>query len=88
MPMASLLKQHSFESDTTRLLTTAFDQTWAKIVASHSPLADKGNADAARLLLAKWMIARTQGGERDPNRLIEGAMEYMAELKLPLPPSR
>jgi hypothetical protein len=33
------------------------------------------------------MIARTQGGERDPNRLIEGAMEYMAELKLPLPPS-
>ena len=83
MPMASLLKQHSFESDTTRLLTTAFDQTWAKVVASHSPLADKGNADAARLLLAKWTIARTQGGERDPNRLIEGAIEYMAELQLP-----
>ena len=86
MPLASLLKQHNFESDTTRLLTTAFDQTWATVVASHSPLANKDNADAARLLLAKWMIARTQGGERDPNRLIEGAMEYMAELKLPLPP--
>ena len=88
MPLASLLKQYSFESDTTRLLTTAFDQTWANIVASHSPLANKDNADAARLLLAKWMIARTQGGERDSNRLIEGAMEYIAELKLPLPPSR
>ena len=83
MPLASLLKQYSFESDTTRLLTTAFDQAWDKAVASHSPLADKDNADAARLLLAKWMIARTQGGERDPNRLIEGAIEYVAELQLP-----
>ena len=50
MPLASLLKQYSFESDTTRLLTTAFDQAWDKVVASHSPLADQGNADAARLL--------------------------------------
>jgi hypothetical protein len=41
MPLASLLKQYSFESDTTRLLTTAFDQTWAKVVASHSPLANE-----------------------------------------------
>jgi hypothetical protein len=87
MPLTSLLKQHTFESNTTDLLTTAFDQTWAKIVASHSPLADEDDADAARLLLAKWMVARTQEGERDPNRLIEGAMEYMAELKLPLSPS-
>jgi hypothetical protein len=87
MPLASLLKQYSFESDTTRLLTTAFDQTWAKVVASHSPLANEENADAARLLLAKWMIARTQGGERDPDRLFEGATKFMAELKLQLPRS-
>jgi hypothetical protein len=85
MPLASVLKQDAFEADTTRLLTTAFDQVWGKIVASHSPLAENGNADAARLLLAKWMIARTRGGERDLNRLIEDAMEYMAKLKLPLP---
>jgi hypothetical protein len=88
MPLTSLLKQHSFESNTTHLLTTAFDQAWAKVVASRSPLADESNADAARLLLARWMIASTQGGERDANRLIEGAMEYMATLKLPLPPPR
>jgi hypothetical protein len=87
MPLDSLFKEHTFESHKTHVLTTAFDQAWAKIVTSRSPLADEGNAPAARLLLARWMIARTQAGESDLNRLVEGAMEYMAKLKLPLPKS-
>jgi hypothetical protein len=87
MPLDSLLKEHTFESHKAHVLTTAFDQAWAKIVTSRSPLADEGNAPAARLLLARWMIARTQAGESDLNRLVEGAMEYMAKLKLPLPKS-
>jgi hypothetical protein len=86
MPMASLLKEYVFEAEATRVLTEAFDQAWARVVASSSPLAEEDNADAARLLLARWMIARTRGGEMDINRLVEGAMEYMAKLKLPLRP--
>jgi hypothetical protein len=66
-------------------LTTAFDQAWDKIVASGSPLAENGNAAAARLIMAKHMIARTRAGEMDLNRLIEDAMEYMAKVK-PRPP--
>jgi hypothetical protein len=83
--LAALLKENALGADTTRLLTTAFDQTWAKIVASQSPLAESENAHAARLILAKWMIARTRAGERDLNRLIEDAMEYMAKVKPPPP---
>jgi hypothetical protein len=84
MPLASLLQQHRFESNT-HLLTTAFDEAWAKVVASRSPIADESNAGAARSLLARWIIAVTHGGERDGARLIEDAMEYMATLKAPLP---
>jgi hypothetical protein len=87
VPLTSLLKEHVFEAHTTRLLTTAFDNAWSKVVTSRSPLADEGNAEQARLLLARWMIARTRGGERDMDRLIEGAMEYMVKLKLLLPRS-
>jgi hypothetical protein len=83
MPLASLLTEHDFELDTTRLLTNAFDEAWAKIIASRSPLANSGNAANARTLLAIWLIDRTKGGEHDPERLVEGAIEYMAKLALP-----
>jgi len=83
MPLASLLKQYDFEFDTTRLLTNAFDEAWAKIIASRSPLANGGNAADARTLLAIWIIDKTKAGEHDAKRLVEGALEYMAELALP-----
>src|SRR3954452_20900039 len=87
MPLASLLKKHDFEDDTTRLLTESFDQAWAKIVASRSPLGDEDNASAARFILANWMIAKAKAGERNRRRLVADAIEYMARLKLPLPGS-
>jgi len=84
MPLASLLKEYDLGLDITSLMMAAFDRAWQTIIASNSPLGEDGNAAAARLLLAKWIIAETQAGERNPKRLVEGAVEYMATLKLPL----
>ena len=85
LPLPSLLEQHDFEPDATRVLTAAFDQAWAKVIASRSPLAEPGNAEKARIILAKHLIARAQSGQRDVNRLIEDGLAFLAGLRLPLP---
>jgi hypothetical protein len=86
MPMESLLRQYEFEDNRTELLTAVFDQAWAKIAAAGSPLSEDGNVAAARVLLAKWVLAKGQTGVRDVNRLVDDAVVFMAGLKLPLPP--
>ena len=83
MSPASLLNMYNFKLDTTQLLTNAFDEAWAKIIASGSSLADSGNAANARTLLAIWIIDQTKIGEHDADRLVQGALEYMAELTIP-----
>jgi len=78
MPLASLLQQAKFEPDTTQILTAAFDQAWAQLQASGSPLADKASAESTRTLLAKRIIETGQRGERDVGRLVEDALGYLA----------
>ena len=73
LPLSSMLEHQDFEPDATRVLTAAFDQAWVKVVASRSPLAEPGNAEKARIILAKHLISRAQMGERDVNRLIESS---------------
>jgi hypothetical protein len=66
-------------------LTTVFDEAWAKIEAANSPLCRDANVAAARVLLAKWVIAKGHAGERDANKFVEDAVVFMAGLELPLP---
>jgi len=84
MPLGGLIQQQAFDDETTRRLGEAFDSAWTKIVASRSPLAEESNADRARLILAKWLIARIKQGEPNQGRLLEDAIGYMASLRFPL----
>jgi hypothetical protein len=63
------------------ILTTAFDDAWAKFKASGSALAEDGCAPSTRTLLAKRIIETAQKGERDANRLVEDGLTYLSELK-------
>ena len=82
MPILSFIEASDLGHHTT-LLTHAFDNAWATIEASGSPLTRDGR-DNAREALAKWMIKQVQQGERNEAHLVEGAVVYMAGLKPPL----
>jgi hypothetical protein len=81
MPLASLIEQERISRDLTPILTTAFDDAWAKFKASGSALAEDGCAPSTRALLAKRIIETAQKGERDANRLVADGLAYLSELK-------
>ena len=76
-----LIAPEHISSDLTPILTTAFDNAWAKFKASGSTLAEEGYAASTRALLAKRIIKMAQNGERDTNRLVDDGMAYLSELK-------
>jgi hypothetical protein len=73
MPM-NLAVDKAFDTETTQLLGSAFDAAWATATASNGLLLDERHAASMRELLAKFIIATAEQGEKDPNRLIEKAL--------------
>jgi hypothetical protein len=73
-PINLLLANKAFDAETTQLLGSAFDAAWATATASNGPLRDERHVASMRELLAKFIIATAEQGERDPNRLIEKAL--------------
>ena len=76
-----LIEPERISSDLTPILTTAFDNSWAKFKASGSALAGQGGALSTRDLLAKRIIKTAENGERDTNRLVDDGIAYLSELK-------
>ena len=64
----------AFDAETTRVLGSAFDAAWERVEATKLLPTDKGQVASMRELLAKFLIATVERGERDPNRLIEKAV--------------
>ena len=80
MELALLLKQTEFDYETTRLLTMAFDEVWGIIQAAGGSLVADNRAAVTRSLLAQHLIDRAMQGERDLDRLIDGALERFTEV--------
>jgi hypothetical protein len=78
MSIVSLLSKTSFDPEITDILASAFDIAWQRIKTSGSPLAADEAAAATRESLAKNIISIAQAGERDKNRLVEGALSRLA----------
>jgi hypothetical protein len=81
MPIASLLANTAFDSETVALLSSAFDTAWDTLKKSGSPLAADGKAAATREQLAKRIIDLGQKGERDQQRLVTDALAHLAARK-------
>jgi hypothetical protein len=60
----------------------ALEQAWNSVQQSGATLAGGGDAEATRELLALRIIEIAQLGERDPNRLRDDALAYLARANL------
>jgi hypothetical protein len=77
VPITSRLPPHgSFDPETIRVLTTAFEDAWQSL--GHDAIGP--DTDAIRDMLAKHIITAAQTGERDVSRLREGAVAYVRDM--------
>jgi hypothetical protein len=74
MAMDLLLANKAFDAETTHLLGSTFDAAWERVKASDSLPTDKGHVRSIRELLAKFIIAMVEQGEKDPKRLTNDAL--------------
>jgi len=72
--MGSLLANKAFDAETTRVLGSVFDAAWEKVEATNILPTDKRQVASMRELLAKFIIAKAEQGEKNPKRLIETAL--------------
>ena len=73
-PKSALLGEKAFDDETTHLLGSAFDAAWESVEATDILPTGKGQTATMRELLASFIIAAVEQGERDPHRLIEKAL--------------
>ena len=72
-PIDSLLANKAFDAETTRVLGSAFDAAWERVEATNIK-PTKEQVASIRELLAKFIIAKAEQGEKDPKRLTETAL--------------
>ena len=60
----------AFDPEALDILGSAMDEAWRRVKLTHL----NGSANAARSVLAEHIFAMARQGERNPQRLIEGAL--------------
>jgi hypothetical protein len=82
--MHGFLQEHPgvFDPDDVRILVLAFEKAWASVQASGAVFDTPAQAEAARAILAKHIIAAAKQGERDEARLRDGALVALAQANL------
>ncbi len=78
MPIIPLLESGFFDPAATKILIAAFDTTWQMLKTSGNVLAADYRAASTRELLAKRIIETARLGERNPIRLVDDALSYLA----------
>jgi hypothetical protein len=64
----------AFDPDTIQILCGALDIAWQTIEIDNAAIKLDGNAARAREVLAKQIVDLAKLGERDPQRLADGAL--------------
>jgi hypothetical protein len=74
--MERYLKDHptAFDPETITILSAALDDAWKAVETNKAAYQIDGHAEGARNALAKHIVDMAQRGERDSQRLIEGAL--------------
>jgi len=80
--MRGFLAEHSgaFDPNEIRILVAAFDKAWESVQARGA--ISGAEAESARAVLAKHIIAAAKDGERNHGRLRDGALLALAQLNL------
>src|SRR5437899_4910473 len=89
--MYAYLKEHvgAFGPHEIRTLVDALDKAWEAIQASGAEFSTGAHAECARAILAKHIIDAAKQGERDQQRLRDGALLAWVQSNLrPVPRPR
>ena len=79
MPIIPLLSSDGFfDPEATKILTAAYDTAWQMLRTSGNVLAADFRAASTRELLAKRIIETGSQGERNPLRLADDALAFLA----------
>jgi hypothetical protein len=79
MPIVRLLTSAGFfDPEATKILTAAYDTAWQMLRTSGNVLAADFRAASTRELLAKRIIETGSQGERNPLRLADDALAFLA----------
>jgi hypothetical protein len=78
MPLSPYIGPDAFDPEALRTLTTVFEGAWQYLVDKDHIAATPANAHETRDTLARRIIELAQRGERDPHRLREHALAYLA----------
>jgi hypothetical protein len=70
----------AFDPNEIRILVAAFNRAWESVQASGA--ISGAEAESARAVLAKHIIAAAKDGERDQGRLRDGALLALAQANL------
>jgi hypothetical protein len=73
-----LLPQSAFDPEIIEILVAAYEDAWEKIEQSGSAFASPRYRRAAQEIVAKHIIEMAQRGEREPTRLADDAVAYLA----------
>jgi hypothetical protein len=68
--------------DEISILEDAFEDAWRRVEQSKAPWASTDYSSAGRTILARYIIAMAEGGERDARRLADSAVLYLCQQKL------
>jgi hypothetical protein len=63
-------------------LEDAFEDAWRRVEQSKAPWASEDYSNAARTLIAKYLIKQAKAGERDPRWLADSAILCLSREKL------
>ena len=78
MAVMPLLPQSAFDPEIIEILVAAYEDAWKKIEQSGSAFASPRYRRAAQEIVAKRIIEVAQRGEREPARLADDAVAYLA----------
>jgi hypothetical protein len=77
MTIIPLLAQSAFEPEMIETLVLAFERAWQKVEQSGSKFASPAYERGAQEILAKRIIEMAQRGEREPDQLVDDAVEFL-----------
>jgi len=78
MAVTPVLPQSAFDPEIIEILVAAYEDAWTKIERSGSAFASPRYRRAAQEIVAKRIIEMAQRGEREPTRLADDAVAYLA----------
>lgn len=78
MEIVPLLAQSAFDPELIETLVSAYEDAWRRVEKSGSALASPRYRRAAQEIVAERIIKMARRGEREPARLTEDAVTYLA----------